>query len=354
MKKVLLLHEDLMFYRVPIYNKLSVFLEQRGYQLIVWPTKLSAEGEPVEFESLDLPLTARNYRRVLKDFKIDAVINFLNRKTVSIAFYIYSILYLRLTRRKIIYYGHGLNLRRRDNLLELFLSNVILLLFDEIILYSPNEKRYLWKRNRRKVSIAFNTLDMAGRRDMIALSKDELKSKYGIGQDVIVLFSGVILKRKRLSDLVEVFLQHFKNRTSVGLVIVGPGMPPKIEEEINGVSNIHYMGPVYERRKIAEVFALADIFSIPGSMGLGVVEAFYWGLPIITLSVLHGPEAYYLKHGVNCFVLDAVEDIPARIDELVHDAEKRCEMSENTRKTYNKEATIDRMLQGFYESLERI
>ena len=43
---------------------------------------------------------------------------------------------------------------------------------------------------------------------------------------------------------------------------------------------------------------MADIFSIPGKVGLGVTQAFYWGLPIVTERVLHSPEIIYVKDGV--------------------------------------------------------
>jgi len=40
MKNILLLYPEMLFYKISIFNKLSAFLEKRGYNLIIWYTKI--------------------------------------------------------------------------------------------------------------------------------------------------------------------------------------------------------------------------------------------------------------------------------------------------------------------------
>ena len=352
MKNVLLLHQKLLFYRVPIYNRLSRYLDRHGFHLTVWYDGVEPQGKTVRFDTIDIPLSVKNYRRVLKERKISTVITFLNRQTKGILFYLSVILYARLSGRKIVYYGHGLNLNRRESRFELLIANLILLLFNRIIIYSPAEKRFLWKRNRAKVSVAYNTLDMEGRRELVTESRETIKKKYGIGEDFTVLFSGRIQPRKRLDMLIDIFTGRFKDRRDLGLVIVGPGLPPELEERLKSVSNIHYLGPVYDTRSISEIFSAADLFCIPGHLGLGVVEAFYWGLPVLTASRMHAPEYYYLKEGVNGLTLSDEKELAQTLEELARDRERVRRMSQEARETFLREARIERMLEGYLEAIK--
>ena len=48
---------------------------------------------------------------------------------------------------------------------------------------------------------------------------------------------------------------------------------------------------------------MADVFAIPGHVGLGLNQAFYFGLPVVTEEGKHPPEIAYLKPGRNGFMV---------------------------------------------------
>jgi len=353
MQNLLLLHPKLLFYKIRIYNKLSRYLRARGYNLIVWPTRIDAPGERVEFNCIDASMTRANLRHVLGRQNIDVVVNHLCRRSVSVRFYVAAALVARGSGRRFIYYGHGLNLPRRDNAMEILLSNLYLTLCHQVILFSPREKRYLWRRNRRKVAVAWNTLDMDDAASPDGYSRAELAKRYGITESHVVLFSGRIQPRKRLGLLLDCFVERRRQLSDVGLVIVGPDLPQRLEQIVRTSSNIHYLGPVYEKEQMAELFRSADVFCIPGSMGLGIVEALYWARPIITLNVKHGPEACYLKNGRNCVVVDDEERFADELISLLRNEDRRKAMGAEARRTFEKEASLDNMFGGFYEGLRR-
>ena len=71
--------------------------------------------------------------------------------------------------------------------------------------------------------------------------------------------------------------------------------------------NTRYLGEVHDpdNRQISRIFKAADICSIPGHVGLGLNQAFYWGLPMVTEEGGQPPEVAYLVNGRNGFMVPA-------------------------------------------------
>jgi len=350
MKNVLLLQSPLMFYRVPIYNKLAAYLWERGYCLHVWPLSASEGADGHNFHLISRPMTRANLRAVVTELDVDLMINHLVRRKPSIGFYVYSLLLAKARNIRTAYYGHGLNLSRRGSPLQIFASNLLHLLCDRIILYTPDEKKYLWPTNRRKVSVASNTLDLEGRDRLVTRPKAAIRREWGFRQPRLVLFSGRIQKRKRLDVLIDSFRSRGRQLQEWGLVIVGPGMDESQRAAIAAYPDIYYVGPVYDEVRMAEVFHVSDVFSIPGSMGLGIVEALYWGKPIVTLNARHGPEAYYLSKA-NSFVCGDEREYQERLVFLMSNSHIREEMSAAARQSYLRHCTMAGYLQGFWRAI---
>lgn len=351
MKCVLLLHPTLQFYKIPIYNKLADELRKRGVRLIIWYTDIKPRSEKVTFKYLDIPFTIDNYCRVLDEYKVKSVINLLFRRVPGPIFYYRSITIAKKRKLETIYYGHGMNL---ENLCfaEKVLANLTHLLFSKIILYSPDQIKLLWGVNRRKVSVAFNTLDLEGRRELVRFHREDIRRKLGLTEQTVILFSGRIQTRKRLDVLLEMFKTTEHCPADTALVIIGSGMDERVREEINTCKHVYYLGAIYDRVQMAEIFFASDIFCIPGHLGLGLVEAFYWGLPVLSLQGEHAPEIYYLKQGKNGFLMPSEKSLIRKLYDLSDHADKLEELSANAMDTYDNDATLEQMFGGFYQALE--
>ena len=70
---------------------------------------------------------------------------------------------------------------------------------------------------------------------------------------------------------------------------------------------------------------MADVCAIPGHVGLGLNQAFLFGLPVVTLEGSQPPEIGYLRHGENGFIDGEgdVETLRRRIFHLLEDDEAR-------------------------------
>lgn len=347
---VLLLWPDMRHYKLPIVNKLSKQLGLRGRRLVVWCTENNMPADEIEFDEIILPMTFGNYRKVIKEQKVDHVINFLLKKDPGFFFYIYSALYPRFKGVEVFYYGHGSNLGKGTQL-DVFANNLLHLLFNKIIIYSPLEKKDLWPVNARRATVAFNTLDLEGCREKIKYTVDEIRKVRGITERHAVLFSGRIQPRKRLAVLLDIFLDDQRAPADTALIVVGPGMDKETQSRIESSRHVHYLGPVYDQEKMSEIFFASDIFCIPGAMGLGLVEALYWGLPVVSLVGRHGPERYYLREGENSFLVNSEDELASAINRLIADDNLRVAMSANAKRVMDEEGTLKNMFSGFYEAL---
>ena len=229
--------------------------------------------------------------------------------------------------------------------------NLTYFIFDGIILYTPAEKPKLWKRFHHKITFANNTLDMSNLH--IQESREEIKYRYNIKTPRVILTTGRLHSRKKIELLSEIFIKNYKNSSEVSWILVGPDLSDEVLSAINGIENIHFLGPVYNRKKMAEIFSISDVYCVPGALGLGIVEAFYWGLPVLTTDVNHGPEAYYLKNNLNSLMARDQEELALMINEVLRDDNKRKSLSENARIAFSEEATLDKMFEGFNLQLNR-
>ena len=187
----------------------------------------------------------------------------------------------------------------------------------------------------------------------MAESKEEIKRELGIPFAKTVLFMGNMAAdngRKRVDHLIEIFRNL--PRKDVGLVLAGPGMSQDLQLRLNA-RNTRYFGNVQdpEDRQISRLCKMADLCAIPGHVGLGLNQAFYWGLPVITQEGHHPPEIAYLKPGRNGFIVPsgALAAFEERMLEVLDHDELRAQLSRNAAVDIRKEASPEIMFQGFHQ-----
>jgi glycosyltransferase involved in cell wall biosynthesis len=162
---------------------------------------------------------------------------------------------------------------------------------------------------------------------------------------------GRMQKRKRIDDLIQAF--NMMNMEDVGLILVGPdseGILVNIEGK-----NIFKLGPVYGEESL-DLLSAADVYCLPGAIGLSIVDAFYCGLPVITEDVRHGPEITYLKNGVNGFIVPQgdISELAAKLRMLLTDDALREKFSQAAKHEIMTNGHIDRLCEGFESALRHV
>lgn len=353
MKKVLLLYPTMLFYKIPIFNKLEKYLREEGYELIIWATSYEDTNQEIEFRHIDdLAYNFLTYKKIIKEQKIDIVLNILFKSKPGLLFYLKVLFYTKIKSIPIAFYGHGVNLQK-DSLFSNIFSNLFYFVYDGIILYTPNEISKIWSIFHYKITVANNTLDLDGRKELITEEKAYLKNKYKIKQDRIILTTGRLQSRKKLEILYDTFNKHFDRDDKVAWVIIGPDIGDELKKAILTHENIYYMGPVYNKKSMAEFFFMSDIYSIPGWMGLGIIEAMYWGLPVVTIKGKHAPEIYYVKNDETGYLAENISSYEENLKFLISNSQTLMKFSKKSEKIYLQEATLKQMFQGFLAQLNR-
>jgi glycosyltransferase involved in cell wall biosynthesis len=347
-KKVLLISNRVMHYRVSVYNYFWRRFLENGWDFSVFADKLQGQNQnPLCFDVKEMPFRFGDYKQEIQKLKPDAVILFLHLKDKILWPLVH---WLKLRRIPVIFWTKTRNLDDADNFLKNVLFNYVMRLSDGVILYTEPLLANVPESSRHKSFAANNTINFEDFPE-ITESKEEIKRQLGLPFRKIVLFSGRIAEegnRKKVHHLIEIF--HELPRNDIGLVIVGSGLPENFKQRLNP-KNTRYLGEVHdpENRAISRIFKMADICSIPGHVGLGLNQAFYWGLPMVTEAGLQPPEFFYLQNGRNGFTVPE-DDVTALKEKLLYLADNEAvlqQFSQNARADIREHGSIEGMFQGF-------
>ncbi len=352
MKKVLLVSNKVFHYRVSNYNYFSRRFREEGWELCVRANELQRNNPfPLEFDFKEMPFRFGNYRREIERLRPDVVILFLHLKNLII----WPLLHwLKLRGIPVVYWNKGINLEVRNPRLRNLPFYYIHSMSDAIILYSRHELTHIHPRNRHKVFVANNTLNFTSFPEICA-SKEQLKREFDIPFEKLVLFVGRMRPVKKVHHLIQAF--NAIDDPRYGCVIVGDAMGLDLKGMIKG-SNIRYLGEIQDADniQISKLFKMSDLFVIPGDVGLGLNQAFYWSLPVITEQGLQPPEIHYLEPGRNGFIVreNDVAELTRRMVQLLEDDELRARFSANAREDILRDASIETMFSGFLECIEAL
>lgn len=348
MVRVLLVNQaKIPHYRVPIYGYLAKYLGRYGFELTV----ASAGVEPgnphiIEFNYEDMPLNITNILKFIIRERIEIVIFWVNLKYL----YLFPVCFILkfILRRKIVYWGHGRDLLDKKARLKNVCYAVQHVMADAIVLYAEHLKQYVIPFFHKKTFVANNTLCISYKGFESGVTREDILAQYGIRTKKNIICVGRMQKRKRIENLVEAVIEI--GREDIGLILVGPD-PEGVLNEIDG-SNIYKLGPIYGDTKF-DLLSAADVYCLPGALGLSIVDAFYCGLPIITEDGDESPEIMYLKDGVNGFLVPHgdVRQLAARLKQILDDDLLKKRFAREAVKEINTSGHIDKMCNGFKQAL---
>ena len=203
-------------------------------------------------------------------------------------------------KKKIVLWGHGISVKRY--VYERHLA-------DRVWVYTQKEKN-IWNlhiTNSDKITALNNTISEIG--DIVNYqsisSKAELKEKYKVNEIKICIFSARFTLEERRADLLERIIQSCGD---IGFIIIGDG---PLKPDFSIYSNVYDMGAIYDAEIKNELFSIADIYLQPAWLGLSVVEAMAYGLPIFTLrrtvEIKQCVEYFYLEESGGGKIFDTVE-----------------------------------------------
>jgi glycosyltransferase involved in cell wall biosynthesis len=348
MKKVLLISNYVYHYRINNYNYFYQRFKEEGIGFQV----LANDAQNVDF-NVAVPISKlkpgiNSYFKFIREEKPDCIILFLHLKDLVI---FPLVLYCRIKKIPVVYWNFGIDLLDPDSVIKNMLYRKLHNLSNAILLYSPNEKRFINAKHHYKTFVANNTINMTDFEN-VKFSGNYIKERFNIKEKFIVLFVGRIIVEKRVDEL----LRCFRNNKEIAVVIAGKGITKEIMETIDRNSNYYYLGEIkYDKTEMAKVYHSADVVCIPGNVGLAIVESFFWGKPLITIKPpkrLNSPEIWYLKDGINGYMANDEQDLERKVIELLADPMLYRKFAENARETAMTDAHISAMYKGFKKTVD--
>jgi glycosyltransferase involved in cell wall biosynthesis len=333
-------------YRVPVYNHLSRYLRQRLFALTVVSAGIQP-GNPtaVQFDHAQMKVSAWRIARLVRRGNFDVVIMWVNLRFLFL-FPVY-LLVKGILHRKMVWWGQGRDLAHPGAGIKNVAYGIEHALCDAIILYAEHLRKYVARAFQHKIFVANNTLALTYP-GLPPGNKDEVLCAYNIRTRKNIICMGRFQKRKRIDELLAAM--RLMNRPDIGLILVGPD-PEGVLAHVHE-SNIYKLGPIYDDRRF-DLLSAADVYCLPGAVGLSIVDAFHCGLPFVTEKGDESAEIAYLKHGENGFVVPRgdVQELASRILQLLDDDDLRERFSKAARREVATNASIERLCEGFVLAL---
>jgi L-malate glycosyltransferase len=205
-----------------------------------------------------------------------------------------------------------------------------------------------------------NTIDTSGIcRDRDSISPGELaalKKDLGIAENPVGVFIGSLYADKRLDFLVRACEQVRQRLPTFHCLIIGDGVErSRVQEWVAANDWVHWAGARRGRAK-ALYLGCADIMLNPGAVGLGIIDSFVCGIPMITTEGgKHGPEIAYLRQGENGLMTrDEVEDFAVTVSSLLTDSAALKRMRQaclSSAAEYSLDAMASRFVDGIVRAL---
>lgn len=229
----------------------------------------------------------------------------------------------RLVGAKIIWWGAGRRKGAKPNVLRRMMDPIINQMMrhcDACIAYSTLAHDYMTSVgvDPKIIHIAFNTVDTEKVKIKIEENKGQVPAimeELGLQNSVVLIFVGVLERRKRVEDLLECFAILRREIQNLRLLIVGDGPHRSSLEQL--ARQFALEGVCFTGRKVDDlsVYLLAsDVFVLPSEGGLGLVEAMAHGLPVVATSA-DGTELDLVRNGENGYIVPE-GDIRAMADAI--------------------------------------
>jgi glycosyltransferase involved in cell wall biosynthesis len=340
-RRVAIIERRLTHYRVPMYERLRQLLAERGIEL----TLLVGTAMPHELARQDgghLPWATviptryflsgmicwQSFGRLLRGVDL-AVVSHQNKLLHN------HWLLCGPRRCKLAFWGHGRNMQSQapNGLRERFRRWMISRV-DWYFAYTQTVVDVVAETGfpPGRITNLNNAIDISGLgRDRDSVSSGEvarIKADLGLGGKPVGVFLGSLIAEKRLDFLLDACRRIRGHHPEFQLLVIGDGVERlKVREWAAAHDWVHWVGARLGRDK-ALYLACGDVILNPGMVGLGILDSFVFGLPMITTDCgMHSPEIAYLKSGENGLMTsDDAGEYAAAVSALLRDPEARQRM----------------------------
>lgn len=320
-RSVCIVQPVLKQYRVPFFLELEKALAADGVRLsVVYGTPWHGEAERGDHADLPPPLgmkiaSAMLFRRLLwmpalrPWLRADlVVVEHANKHLLN---YLLVLLH-GLGLKRVAFWSHGRDRQADPGSLGERFKRRMLHWADWWFAYTAESAAYVTSQGfaANRITVVENAVDTRALRvELAAVSDAEqaaVRAAFGWGaDDPVAVYCGSLYANKRLDMLFAAADRVHGEIPAFRLAIIGGG--PLADEVATFAQSrpwVRAVGPKFGHEK-SVLLSMASLWLNPGALGLGILDAFCAGLPLLTTrQPTHGPEIEYLQHGENGLLLD--------------------------------------------------
>jgi glycosyltransferase involved in cell wall biosynthesis len=263
---------------------------------------------------------------------------------------------------KTVLWGHGYS--KTSGSFTATLRNGLARRADGVLLYSHDVAEQLRASKEvdpARIFVAQNALDQAPIARASASWRargDELEAfrrEHGLADGPVAVYVSRLLEENRIELLIDALAIVNRSRPDAKLVIVGDG-PARADLEAQadrlGVADrLIFTGAIFEDERLAPWMLSARACVYPVNIGLSLMHAMGYGLPVITSDRIidHGPEVGALRDGENGLFYQHgnVDDFASQWLRVIEDEAFQARLSAEALRTMTERYTLANMVQGF-------
>ena len=369
MQQVTIIYRNIPQYRIEFYNLLREGLRKKNIelQLIYGDNPFKGRHDNVHCEwatfkkncTLSLGSIYLIWQPCIKEVKKSDLV--IVEQANKLLFNYYLMLRKLIWNKKFAFWGHGLNLQIPKaslfNRFKLTYINRASWWFA----YTKGISDFLVKQgvDEHNITIVQNAIDTKAMNELYHSIPDkeveDLRKSYNIGQnEKVLIYCGALSKEKNISFLLDAAIKLKLQGHDFRLFIIGDGpLNKQVQKAATDYPWIKNTGPKFGREK-ALYFRMADLFLLPGAMGLAILDSFAFETPIVTINYqFHGPEFEYIENDINAIIADNdIDDYAAKVNCLLTNPDKITKLKAAARQMIDK-YNIQRMVDNFIGGIEK-
>ncbi|MBX3359084.1 MAG: glycosyltransferase family 4 protein [Phycisphaeraceae bacterium] len=213
---------------------------------------------------------------------------------------------------------------------------------------------------RERVFVALNALDQgpiqSARERWISepARLEAFRREAGLEGGKVVLFVSRLDPANRVDLLLQAAAKIKDRHGALRVVIVGNG--PDLDRlramagTLGIAANVQFPGAIYDEDRLAGYFLASRVFCYPANIGLSILHAFGYGVPVVTGNDIasHNPEIEAIREGENglLFRHDDADSLAQVLDRQLGDADLSARLGAGAHRTVMERFTLKNMVDG--------
>ena len=179
--------------------------------------------------------------------------------------------------------------------------------------------------------------------------------EHRLDQGPVILFVSRLKPANRLDLLIQAVAKLKYEFPTLQVVIIGKGQEEEnrirdLAQSLDVARHLRFEGAIYDEYHLAPWFLWADVFCYPANIGLSILHAFGYGLPVITSDDIatQNPEIEALRHGENglLYAANDPDALATTLRRLFSDQTLAKRLGEEARRTILERFTLNNMVDG--------